>query len=178
MTICKSLVFILLCFVVAFAKAQTLPTDPETKKITFQETITLEAISKADLFERAKSWMTNYYKTNKFDMLNEADSKIVHEGSLAIMLTYDFKYKAEYDVLYNITMQAKDGRYRYNITDFKIYNVKNGRKTAETLEGYYAKARTTNKPEIVNQVTAELNKLTTELKTAMETGKQKDKNDW
>jgi len=167
MNIHKPFIFILLAFAINIAKAQTLPTDPETKKITFQETITLEGISKADLYERAKSWMTNYYKTNKFDLISEAESKIVHEGSVTILLTYDFKYKTEYEVLYNITMQAKDGRYRYNITDFKIYNVKNGRKTAEPLESYYAKARTSNKPEIVNQVTAELNKLTAELKTAM-----------
>ncbi len=178
MNILKHIAFLILILIAGYAKAQSLPTDPETKKITYQEAITLEGISKSDLFERAKNWMTETYKTNKFDLENATEGKVQHEGYFTIMLTYDFKYKTEYDVLYNLTMQVKDGKYRYIITDFKIYNSKNGRKTAEGLEGYYAKARTSNKPEIVNQVTAELNKLTTELKTAMETGKQKDKSDW
>ena len=178
MNIFKLTVLLVIAFIASYTQAQTLPTDPETKKITFQETITLDGITKTDLFERAKSWMVNTYKTNKFDMENSAEGKLMHEGSSAIMLSYDFKYKTEYDVPYNITIQVKEGKYRYTITDFSIFNAKNGRKTAEGLEGYYAKARTNNKPEIVNQLTAEINKLTTELKTAMETGKQKDKNDW
>jgi len=178
MKIFKLTAILIMALTAFHVKAQTLPTDPETKKFTYQETVTLEGISKDDLFERAKNWMMTYYKTMKFDLENSVEGKIVHEGSLAIMLTYDFKYKTEYDVPYNITLQVKEGKYRFIITDFSIYNAKNGRKTAEGLEAYYAKARTNNKPEIVNQVNTEINKLIGELKTSMETGQQKDKNDW
>jgi hypothetical protein len=157
--------------------AQTLPTDPETKKITYQETVNMDSLSKVQLYERCKNWMTNYYKSTKFDM-DDKISKITMSGYFLVTLTYDFKYKSENNVSYSITFNLKEGKYRYTITDFKVYKVSAGPKTIQPAETAYAKMTTANKKEFVTQVTAEINKLIEDMKVAIKSGKMKDQDDW
>ncbi len=38
-------------FSLAFTYSQTLPTDPETKKISYQETVVLDSLTKDDIYE-------------------------------------------------------------------------------------------------------------------------------
>jgi len=157
--------------------AQTLPTDPETKKITYQETVNMDSLSKAQLYERCKNWMTNYYKSTKFD-LDDKVNKITTSGYFIVTLTYDFKYKSEYNVSYTIAFNLKEGKYRYTITDFAVYKVATGLKTIQPAETAYAKMTTANKKEFVMQVTAEINKLIADMKVAIKSGKMKDQDDW
>ncbi|MFL5729165.1 MAG: DUF4468 domain-containing protein [Cytophagaceae bacterium] len=157
--------------------AQTLPTDAETKKITFQETVNMDSLSKSMLYDRCKNWMTNYYKSTKFD-LDDKSSRIGMSGYFLVTLTYDFKYKAEYNVAYNISFNLKDGKYRYTITDFTVYKVATGPKTVQPAETAYAKMTTANKKEFVTQVNAEVSKLIEDMKVAVKSGKMKDQDDW
>jgi hypothetical protein len=157
--------------------AQTLPTDPETKKITYQETVNMDSLTKVQLYERCKHWMTNYYKSTKFD-LDDKINKITTSGSFLITLTYDFKYKSENNVSYTIAFNLKEGKYRYTITDFRFYKVTAGPKTILPAETAYAKMTTVNKKEFVTQVTAEINKLIEDMKVAIKSGKMKDQDDW
>jgi hypothetical protein len=157
--------------------AQNLPTDPETKKITYQETVNMDSLTKAQLYERCKNWMTNYYKSTKFDM-DDKINKIATSGYFLVTLTYDFKYKSENNVSYSITFNLKEGKYRYTITDFRFYKVSAGPKTIIPAETAYAKMTTVNKKEFVTQVTAEINKLIEDMKIAIKTGKMKDQDDW
>src|SRR5690554_1611730 len=117
-------------------RAQSFPTDPETNKIIFQETISLDSLSQATLYQRSKDWMTDYYKSNKFDFDDKENFKTGIEGYFVITMLYDFKYKNNYNVTYNITLAQKEGKYRYSLTDFMIYDVKNGAKTAQGVEGF------------------------------------------
>ena len=157
--------------------AQTLPTDPQTKKITYQETVNMDSLTKAQLYERCKNWMTNYYKSMKFDY-DDKINKITMSGYFIVTLTYDFKYKSEYNVSYNIAFNLKEGKYRYTITDFAVYKVATGPKTIQPAETAYAKMTTANKKEFVTQVTAEVNKLIEDMKIAIKSGKMKDQDDW
>src|SRR3954469_19291196 len=125
----KKIISLILFLITSFGVlAQTLPTDPETKKITYQETVNLDSLSKAQLYERCKHWMTNYYKSTKFDM-DDKINKITMSGYFLVTLTYDFKYKSENNVSYTITFNLKEGKYRYTITDFRFYKVTAGPKT-------------------------------------------------
>jgi hypothetical protein len=157
--------------------AQTLPTDPETKKITYQETLAMDSLSKAQLYERCKNWMTNYYKSTKFDA-DDKISKVAMSGYFIVTLSYDFKYKSDYNVSYTITFNLKEGKYRYTITDFAVYKVASGPKTIQPAEAAHAKMATANKKEFVTQVTAEINKIIEDMKVAIKSGKMKDQDDW
>jgi ligand-binding sensor domain-containing protein len=159
-------------------KAQNLPVDAETKKILYQETVESDSLTKAVLSERAKAWMINFYKSDRLDMNDVANSRIMKEGYFIIKLTYDYKYKSENNISYMITIASKEGKYRYSITDFKFFNVKSGPKTVVPLETAYAKMNTQNKGEANAQIPKEIATLVEDLKKFMSTGQIKNKDDW
>jgi hypothetical protein len=167
-----------LLFTSYVSMGQTLPTDAETKKITYQETVVLDSVPKQEIFDRATEWLTNSMKTNKFDVNDKVNYKLMHEGNFAISYTYDFKYKSNNTVTYNLSLDVKEGKYRFTITDFKIYDDKIGAKSAQTLESYYAKMKTGSKPEFTNKFTTEVNGIIDEMKKFMVTGKGEEKDDW
>ena len=160
------------------AHSQNLPIDPETKKVLYQETVEIDSLTKDVLNERAKTWMKNFYKSDKLDMNDVANSRIMKEGYFIIKLTYDYKYKSENNVSYMITIASKEGKYRYSITDFKFYNIKSGPKTVVSLETAYAKMNTQNKGETNTQIPKEVATLVEDLKKFMSTGLVKNKDDW
>jgi hypothetical protein len=170
--------FSLIFFSVSIGYGQGLPTDTETKKVSFQETVPIDSVTKNDLYERAVEWMTAYYKTNKFDVNDKVNLKLANEGNFSVIYTYDFKYKSENTITYNITINLKDGKYRYTITDFKIYDVKLGPKTAQTMEVYYPKMKTGSKGEFTTKFNKEVNNVIEDLKKYMITGKGENKEDW
>ncbi|MDB5258337.1 MAG: hypothetical protein JWM14_3032 [Chitinophagaceae bacterium] len=172
------LVVVMASFFAITAQAQNLPIDGETKKVLYQETVEIDSLTKDVLAERAKVWMTQFYKSDKLDMNDVANSRIMKEGYFIIKLTYDYKYKSENNVSYMITIASKEGKYRYSITDFKFYNVKSGPKTVVSLETAYAKMNTQNKGEANAQIPKEIATLVEDLKKFMSTGLIKNKDDW
>jgi hypothetical protein len=160
------------------SNAQNLPIDAETKKVLYQETVTIDSLTKDVLAERAKIWMKQFYKSDKLDMNDVANSRIMKEGFFIIKLTYDYKYKSENNVSYMITIASKEGKYRYSITDFKFYNIKSGPKAVLPLETAYAKMNTQNKGEANTQIPKEIELLVEDMKKFMSTGLVKNKDDW
>ena len=173
----KILLF-LLALLPAVSFAQSFPTDPETKKFTFQETVNVDTLSKDLIYERSKEWMGKFYNSTSLDFDNKETGKISKEGTFNVLITYDFKYKTDYVLTYNISIYQKPGKYKYTITDFMIYDSKNGAKTAQSLEAFYAKMRSQNKADFVNKVNAEVNKTIENLKSYMITGQKKNDEDW
>jgi hypothetical protein len=173
--------FEILCCIVLLSGslfAQTLPLDPETKKVVFTETVTLDSLSKDQLYERSIEWLTNYYKTSTFDVNDKANGKTGTEGNFSISLTYDFKYKSENIVTYNILINQKDGKYRYSLADFSIYSVKTGPKSTQPVETAFQKFTTVNKKEFLSQFDNQVKLITDDLRTTIQSGKVKDKNEW
>lgn len=171
---------VLVCILLSgTAFSQALPTDPDTKKITWQEKIAVDSVTKSTLYERAQIWLGHYYKTEKFVPKDTAKGQIgKEEGAFPVKLTYDIKYKAEHNISYNIVLEVKEGRYRFTITNFKIYNTKTGPKTSQTLEIAYAKMSSQNKSELSTQVNKEINAVIEDLKKIMLTGLIAKKEDW
>jgi hypothetical protein len=158
--------------------AQNLPTDSETKKITFQETVDIDSLTKDVLYERAKQWIKNYYKSDRYDMNDVVKSRLMKESYFVIKLTYDYKYKSDNNVTYMLTLECKEGKYRYTFTDFRFFTVKSGPKSVLPLEGSYAKLNTQNKGEAVTQINSEIALIIEDMKKFMSTGLIKDKDDW
>jgi hypothetical protein len=175
----KKIIYLSLFFLFSNSlMAQTLPTDPVTKKVIFQELVPMESISKDELYDRSITWLTEYYKTNKFDFNDKVNGKTGTEGYFIVSMTYDFKYKSEHNVSYNVLINEKDGKYKYSITDFFIYNVKTGPKSIQAVEAAYLKMTTANKKEFITQLNTEVGLIIEALKATMMSGKVKDKNDW
>jgi hypothetical protein len=172
--------FSLFCTALLFqvVNAQTLPTDPETKKITYSEAVSLDSLKKDVLFDRSKHWVITKSEDKKPETADLEKGEVTDNISFLVKLTYDIKYKKDANVSFTITLNQKDGKYKYKLDNFRIYDVKSGVKTQEPLEAYLAKQRQNSKTELVTQVDKEVKALMEDLKKLMEKGEQEKKEDW
>ena len=104
------------------AQSSKLPVDEETGKITYKEVVKVEG-SKEDLFNRSISWINSFYK-NPLDVTRERNfANGVVKGLHRIKIKNTDKDGNKTDagtVQYEFTLQFKDGRYRYVLTDFVL----------------------------------------------------------
>ncbi|MDD6582022.1 MAG: DUF4468 domain-containing protein [Bacteroidales bacterium] len=118
---------LIMCIAVAgFAQKKTIPPvpnvpmDDETGLITYKEVIQENGTAK-ELYDRALVWAKSYYK-NTGEIIKSADAEkceIKFRGSVRIYSRLDDGKKITKNVVYyNFTLQCREGRYRYTITDF------------------------------------------------------------
>lgn len=155
-----------------------LPIDPLTNKVTWQETIPLDSITRDEMFDRCKRWLAHYYKIESFTVDSKVSYTVATNADFIINLTYDFKYKSQNSISYTITLNQKEGKYRVTITDFTFYKVSAGVKTKLPLEQAYAKMTSQNKTETTAQVKTEIDKVLADLKIFMVKGYVKTQDDW
>ncbi len=119
-----SSVFTLMFFTTStlFAQSEikeTFPIDDDSGHVKFQEVVNMAGVNQAELFKRANTWFKDFYKNpgsviqtknadkgliigkKKFDLFREIDGKRTHVGF----------------VNYEITIGAKEGRYRYTVNE-------------------------------------------------------------
>ena len=163
------------------AMAQDLPIDAETQKISFSEVVTVDGVSKDELFKRAAEWSKKYVKV----LDNKADGKYTSKAIIKSKYPAPMKgYFHEGELNGTVSIACKEGKYRYEITDLTHTSTRgNGGKLENkipecgkytlTLEGWAA---------IRNQAKTEFPKVVESLKAAMTkaapvaTGKSKE--DW
>lgn len=163
---------------VFWANAQLNNIDPETQKVLYQETVTIDSLKKEQIFKRAYDWMTNNFKTNKFDVNDKVNYKLANEGSFPLSYTYDFKYKSNNTVTYSFTIEIKDGKYRYTFKDFKVYDDKLGPKTSQPVEAAYQKMKSNIKKEFSNKFNAEIENIINDLKKGISSAPTEESEDW
>jgi hypothetical protein len=100
----------------------SLPINPDTKLITYQEVVKVEGTSK-ELFSRAIDWINLNYK-NPADVTKVRDPQsglieILHRIELERTDKQDTKIDAGI-IIYTMKLELKDGRYRYTITDLNL----------------------------------------------------------
>lgn len=101
--------------------AQDLPLDPESKKITYTEVVEVPDAKKEDLYARGATWFAKSYGSSKA-VLQLSDKEV---GTLIGKAVTEVSFKnppmgSRYGgiVNYTITVQVKEGKYKYTITDF------------------------------------------------------------
>lgn len=127
------------------SKVIKLPVDKETNKITYTEVVIVDSVSKDILYNRAKTWMVNYFKNENFSIQNLEEGKLVKTASFPV--TYDIGkgYTATEQDYFNISVTVKDGKYKYEFTDFVADNgfqkspCENGFKLMENNKQLYQK---------------------------------------
>jgi hypothetical protein len=89
--------------------------------LTYSEVIKVDSVSAKELYNRAKLWLASSYNSSK-DVLqidNTNDGQILGKA----LFTYHSNVfvsseNTKGNIKYTITITAKDGRYKYEITDF------------------------------------------------------------
>ncbi len=124
----RSILFLLLLAVAVMGYAQKkttpeapdLPIDDDTQLITYQEVIQENGTQK-ELYDRAVKWAKSFYH-NPTEVIRSQDTKnfvLTMRGSVRIYSHLKDGSKITKNVVYyNFTIQCREGRYRYTITDF------------------------------------------------------------
>lgn len=99
-------------------KVVKLPIDKTTNKITYTEVVSVDSVSKDILYQRAKIWMVNYFKNENFSIQNLEEGKLVKTASFAVSYDIGKGYIATEQDNFNISIIVKDGKYKYEFTDF------------------------------------------------------------
>lgn len=115
----KALVILILSFVLSngiFGQEKYLDTFPlKDGKVTYSAVIQTDSIAKDELYKRAKRWLANNSEIIKID----DKDLIVGEGVLLLKLSFPLKHEKIY-LRQIISIEFKDGKYKYDISDFRI----------------------------------------------------------
>ncbi|MES2731431.1 MAG: DUF4468 domain-containing protein [Bacteroidota bacterium] len=142
------------------------PLDPETKKITYTEVVTVGSVKKAELLKRAQNWAT----TAKYAPSNRpVAGEYTCKGTINV--TYPSIAPGKTDkgtVTFVATIYGKDGKYKYVITNFTHQDVlgrgDGGKLENETPECGKFIMSTTSWNKIKAQTLTEMEKIVARLK--------------
>jgi hypothetical protein len=122
MRIIKLILSLVLAFISGKVNAQSsLPIDEDTKLITYTKVVEVTGTSKTDLYNRGFAWANKFYK-NPADVIREKDAvagKMVCKARFKLMNEPDksgLQTNAG-DVMYTLTIDFKEGKFRYKLTD-------------------------------------------------------------
>lgn len=88
------------------------PLDTATKKFAFIEVVNIDSTSAATLYSRAKLFIANSFVSAK-DVVQLAD-----DDTKTVVCKGAYETNGLGSVKFKLTIQCKDNRYRYTITDF------------------------------------------------------------
>ncbi len=107
--------------------AQNLPFDKQTGKITFSEVIHVgdSSTTRDELYSRAREWFARAFKSsqNVLMMDDKESGKLIGKGNLSIVPGL---YLTDSRVDFTLSLYLKNGRYKYEITDFNHVSYKAG----------------------------------------------------
>jgi hypothetical protein len=115
-------VITLLSFTILFGQNEkpNLPIDSVSGKITYKEVVFVDSLTnKQELFSRAREWFAKAYKSSKsvIQMEDKESGKIVGKALMSIFFKYGGMQPGG-NINYTISVYLKDGKYKYEITDF------------------------------------------------------------
>lgn len=113
----KAVLFFTLVWLAFYGRAQQLPTDPATGKIMFSEVVTVEGATKKELHDNALAWVATAFNSGPGVLQLDTEDRIVIKGNT----TYNINTvagAAPSRLFFMATIEFKDGRYKYETTNF------------------------------------------------------------
>ena len=91
-------------------------------KITYTGVVQIDSISSAELYKRSKRWFFDTYNSGKdvIQLDDKENGEIIGKGYFETYWQSSFLGGMNINVYQTIKVQVKDGRYKYEITDFKV----------------------------------------------------------
>ncbi len=168
------------------AVAQDFPRDSLTQKIDFVGVVPAPSYTKSSGFDRALVVLHRMYKEadTKISVKDKDNGIIVVNGYTQLMLKLKSGVMEPYSdlVLYKLTLSFKNGKYRYEFTDF----VQNRAGTVNHIEkwiehnvpGDHFYSKDDHIPESLNYLYSDIQKRIGEIKNGMLGDKTIEKQDW
>jgi hypothetical protein len=104
------------------AKSQTRTIDEETKLITYTEVIEIPSVSKDELFNRSKMWISRAFRSSKAvtDLEDKEGGKIIAKGNISTTIKMPLSPRLDAGaVSMTVTLLLKDGKYKYVVDNFQ-----------------------------------------------------------
>ncbi len=173
----KILAFILGFFAITSLSAQqaaSVPVDDQTKLVTYKEVVTVKG-TKDELYVRGIEWINSYFK-NPIDVTRtrDRDNGLI-KGVARFKTFYNDKDGFKKDgpmIEYALTLEFKEGRYRYVFTDMSRKEA--SRQAVELWMNTKNPAYNPQWDDYLNQVDAYFKTTIAGLKKAMEPAVKKD----
>lgn len=122
----KMILLLPILFTAFLAKAQTktLPVDSATHNVVYQEIVNADHITKDLLYTRAREWFARTFVSSKevIQMDDKDAGKIIGKGSASGINKLGTWASVTFHVDYIVAITVKEGRYRYEISNFSIEN--------------------------------------------------------
>ena len=173
----KRLILPLAIILISFiSHAQLIMIDGETGDYKYEDVVSVEGISKTQILERANNWFNEYYKNT-----TPAEKDSIGFTNMA---KFEFKWKfiqkyISIELFYDVSVKAKDGRYKYIITNFKNGKTVNGNIDAAPLKTYIERFPGKYQINIEEPVDAEITKVIESLEYFIVNKKlYNEKDDW
>src|SRR5436309_13462529 len=96
------------------------PINETTARYEYQEVVKVDGVTASELHSRARSWAATAYRSAKAvtDLDDASAGRLVVKGTFPVKLGTGYL-----DILHTWTIETKDGRYRYTLTDFQCGKV-------------------------------------------------------
>lgn len=103
----------------AFDPSTVMPTDQETGRFLYQEVVAVEGAPSSELYSRAKTWLAVAYRSST-DVIKLDDPQA---GRLIAKGVFETSWMTGTTGINHVwTIEVKDGRFRYALTDFVFDN--------------------------------------------------------
>lgn len=100
---------------------QVLPISTSTGKVTYEDVITIDGLSASQIYVRGNEWFAKTFNSanDVIQMQDKEAHKIIGKGAISVVLR---RANVGY-FYYTISFYAKDGRFKYEITDIYHENI-------------------------------------------------------
>jgi len=153
----------------AIVESQELPKDEKSGFFSYHEVVKVDSISADELYSRAKPWIALTYKSaNDVIQLDDQNAgRIIVKGNFEIIY-----YANQAWVNHTLTIDFKEGRYRYDLTSFVFDN---GQWSAplEDEKKFWGQ-----KKKLHKQVSERANAIILALREAMQEASSSTDDDW
>jgi hypothetical protein len=178
----RNLVIIFIILLPLFSLAQEevdwgVPYNKEKEAIIYEEVVSASG-TKDELYDRSLAWISTYFTAgaNKITSKNKAEGKIELKDRL---IFYKMKKKTKVkDMIidYNLTIWLKDGRFKYEITNFRAFQGSTSPHIEQWMQARYSDPETAK--ERFAKLNTEMLKLTASMKEEIAKAAAKENDDW
>lgn len=165
--------FMLLLWQASRSQDVKLPTN-ERGEIEFTEVISVDSAGSSTLYSRARLFVANAFNssTDVTKLEDASTGTIVTKGLLPRNYINPFNKGQGGHVSFKLTIQCKDGRYRYSVTDFVHQDRLHSSFTGGPLENERPQCGTFNMPrksweKIKSETAARVERFVAEMKATM-----------
>jgi hypothetical protein len=155
----------------------------QDKKVIYEGVVIVDSASKSELQRRAKRWFIEAYKSPKDVISLDEPDEIMGKGIIKTSHQAGFMTIFQIDLQHTIDLQFKDGKYRYQIRDFRTqYEVQiqpstPPKKIDIPLEEWASGSRKENTKKYLTKVDQEVQSLIKSIETALK-APTSTKKDW